>query len=177
VEIPTRRFWQPFLQQIQVLHPSFSSVLVRILIDELDKDTENTQPQGRFFCLAGWLLWVSITWAQLPECDPTVIVEQLLLRVRQPKGGINELLDNLTKGKSSLRSQVDTILAISCGNLNPSKGVWTEGSLEVMQARIRELRITIGRKPVKSEVLAAPTFIRSWRRVDPLSWRPCPIGS
>lgn len=90
VEIPTRGIWQPFLQQIQTLHSSFPSVLVRVLIDELtlseDKDAKNsTQPQGRFFCLAGWLLWVSTTWAQLPECDPTAIVEQLLLRVRQPK--------------------------------------------------------------------------------------------
>lgn len=89
VEMPIRGFWQPFLHYIQTLHPSFSSVLVRVLIDELtlgeDKDAENNPQQGRFFCLAGWLLWVSITWAQLPECDPTAIVEQLLLRIRQPK--------------------------------------------------------------------------------------------
>jgi hypothetical protein len=89
VEIPTRGFWQPFLQQIQTLHPSFSSVLVRILIDELtlseDNGAENNRPTGRFFCLAGWLLWVSTNWVQFPECDPTAIVEQLLLRVWQPK--------------------------------------------------------------------------------------------
>lgn len=89
VEVPTRGFWQPFLQQIQTLHPAFSSVLVRILIDELtlseDKGAENNRPKGRFFCLAGWLLWVSTTWTQLPECDPMAIVEQLLLRVWQPK--------------------------------------------------------------------------------------------
>ena len=89
MEVPTRGLWQPFLQQIQILHPSFASILVRVLIDELtlseDKDTENTRPQGRFFCLAGWLLWVSTAWVQLPECDPTSIVEQILLRVSQPK--------------------------------------------------------------------------------------------
>lgn len=74
---------------MQTLHPSFSSVLVRVLIDELtlSEGTENSRPQGHFFCLARWLLWVSTTWPQLPECDPTAIVEQLLLRVWQPKYG------------------------------------------------------------------------------------------
>jgi len=89
VEIPTKGIWQPFLQRIQHLHSSFSGILVRVLIDELtlseDKDAESNVPRGRFFCLAGWLLWVSTTWAQLPECDPTAIVEQLLLRVQQPR--------------------------------------------------------------------------------------------
>jgi hypothetical protein len=139
VEIPTTGFWQPFLQHIQTLHPSFASVLTRVLIDEItlheDKSATNNRPQGRFFCLAGWLLWVPTVWAQLPECDPTAIVEQLLLRMWQPRwgsvpqrmlglanqlcrDGINELLDKLTEGKPSLRARVDAILAISSNNSN-----------------------------------------------------------
>src|SRR5258706_15969503 len=58
VEVPTRGFWQPFLQQIQTLHPVFSSVLVRTLIARLtligNKVQQVNNPKGRFLCFADW---------------------------------------------------------------------------------------------------------------------------
>ncbi|KAG8998110.1 rRNA-processing protein las1 [Tulasnella sp. JGI-2019a] len=197
LHLPSNRaIWSPLLAYIYANHEGLPSRLVNRLISVL---TDPAFDESHAVLAAGWILWISQAWAELPGCTAEDIVQALLGamgKLESPKSDDSAIAILLVKAVASnnpiLAAKADTLLDTMFNAITPITPEVDAPDLTVKEmARRLDLLSAKSAPRITAEVDAMDVVARTqpqcgsdvldviapgWTLMNPQTWEPCAMG-